>query len=452
MNIPQIYLVEPYNAYAPKQKKKHWMQEVEEQALLARIIAEQTALQEAAAKRTSNTLPPQAPDTATPTIVGSSAGEGAAGGKGSGAGGGGSPPPEFFHPEEDVVNFSFTPAGGAAPLTIVFTNLTTTPQLDSYLWVFGDGTTSTDINPTHVYQSGSTAVPYTCSLQVTNSVTGVPGGSNTQFISASIPVVTAKFTYVTSSGTGPVTASFTNTSTNTSQTPTTTYLWTFGDTTSSSLASPPVHPYANTGSFTASLQATGSYGIETKYTQSFFVPAPTLQAAFTYVTSSAPGPVTASFTDASAYNGHGTLIYKWVFGDTTTSSLAAPVHPYSNTGSFTASLQVTESTYAIKSSVTSSFYVTAPVLTAGFTFTTSSKTAPSIATFVNTINGVGGTQYNGHGFLTYLWNLGSGSLTAITSIPTPTTYTVAGGYTASLQVTESNYGLSSSYAVSWSLA
>lgn len=364
MNIPQIYLVEPYNAYAPKQKKKHWMQEVEEQALLARIIAEQTAIQEAA-KRTSNTLPPQAPETATPTIVGNTSGEGAAGGRGSGAGGGGTPVWDFFNPTGDVVNFSFTPTGGAAPLTVIFTNLTTTPQFDSYLWTFGDGTTSTDANPTHVYQSGSTALSYTCSLQVSNSISGEPGGSTTQYLSASIPVVTAKFTYVTSSAPGPVTASFTNTSTNTSQTPTTTYLWVFGDTTSSSLVSP-THPYANTGSFTASLQATGSYGIASSYTQSFFV--------------------------------------------------------------------------------------AAPVLTAKFTFTTSSNTAPSVATFQNTINGVGGTQYNGHGSLTYRWDLGSGSLTSTSIVPTPTTYTTAGNYTASLQVTESTYGIKSFYTQSWKIA
>lgn len=50
MNSPQIYLVEPYNAYAPKGRKKHWTEIVEEQALLERIIAEQTAIQEASSR------------------------------------------------------------------------------------------------------------------------------------------------------------------------------------------------------------------------------------------------------------------------------------------------------------------------------------------------------------------------------------------------------------------
>ncbi len=82
MNIPEIYLVEPYNAYAPKQNKKHWHQVVEEQALLARIHAEQMALMEAS----SRTLPPDAPQVSTPTIGNPSAGAG------------GMYPPQVFNP------------------------------------------------------------------------------------------------------------------------------------------------------------------------------------------------------------------------------------------------------------------------------------------------------------------------------------------------------------------
>jgi hypothetical protein len=83
MNIPQLYLVEPYNAYAPKGQKKHWMQVVEEQALMARIMADQQALQES---QYSKTLPENAPASATPTIGGIPQ-----------AGGGGQPVPQFFN-------------------------------------------------------------------------------------------------------------------------------------------------------------------------------------------------------------------------------------------------------------------------------------------------------------------------------------------------------------------
>ena len=62
-------------------------------------------------------------------------------------------------------DFSATPTGGTAPLTVHFTNLSEPAEkITSYLWDFGDGTpTSTDTNPTHVYaQEGS----YTVSLSI----------------------------------------------------------------------------------------------------------------------------------------------------------------------------------------------------------------------------------------------------------------------------------------------
>lgn len=348
MNIPETFLVEPYNAYAPKNRKKHWHEIIEEQALFARIIAEQQALQEAQ----SRTLPPNSPNIASQTVGNMNAGAG------------GVPPPQFFHPGDDTIDFSATPLLGVAPLTVVFTNLTTTQHLDSYLWSFGDGTTSTEVNPTHVYQTGSTdGNGYTASLQVTNSVTGIPGGITIKngYITASIPTVTSLFTYVTSSGPGPVTASFTNGSSTDSQTPPTLiYLWNFGDATSSVSSAPGTHAYVNTGSFTASLQATGSYGIASLYTQSFFVPAPTLTVVFTFTTSSNTAPSTATFLNTTVYNGNGggaNLTYLWDLGSgsISTSTIIPNPQSYTVNGPYTASLQVTESLYDIKSLYTQSF-------------------------------------------------------------------------------------------------
>lgn len=255
MNIPEIYLVEPYNAYAPKQNKKHWHQIVEEQALLARIQAEQMALQEAASK----TLPPTAPDVSTPTV-------------GTAAGAGGAYPPQVFNPAGAVVTFSFTPSTGAGPLTVQFTNQTSNAELYTYRWFFSDGQTSTERNPSIVFQSGSNATNViTASLQATSSVLGVPAGTSQRtFLSASKPTVTAGFTLVTSSVSASATVTFTNTTVNTSQTPTTIYLWTFGTgSLTSTSATPNSVTYTAPGPYTASLQATGSYGIASVVTRSF---------------------------------------------------------------------------------------------------------------------------------------------------------------------------------------
>ncbi|HOT89681.1 MAG TPA: hypothetical protein PLC59_04005 [Bacteroidales bacterium] len=388
MNIPPIYLIEPYNAYAPKGRKKHWMEEVEEQALLEKIVSEQIALQEAEAKRTSNTLPPQSPNSAMQTVVGSSAGAGASGGMGSGAGAGGTPAWDFFNPTGDVVAFDISPSSGPAPLTVTFTNRTSTPQWDDYNWEFIlDGKTikSTEVNPIVTFHTGSDDPSYiTASLQVTNSFTGVPGTRSLNvYIPVSVPVVNSKFTYVKSSNIAPLTVEFTNIS-NTNNGQPLTYRWEFeynnGTEISTSISTlrTPSAQIVDTGSYTASLQVTGSYGIASLYTQSFVALPPTLVASFTTqsfgnggVEDSYEEPVSMSYTSTTTYDGHGTLTYKWNFGSAsfwTTEFDEVPgtettVGPHFRAdyveaeGGYTASLEVTESNYDITSLYTQSFYV-----------------------------------------------------------------------------------------------
>lgn len=67
-----------------------------------------------------------------------------------------------------VADFTFTPAGGAAPLVVIFTD-TSTPagQVVSWAWNFGDSdsTNATVRNPVHTYAAGGT---YPVSLTVTD--------------------------------------------------------------------------------------------------------------------------------------------------------------------------------------------------------------------------------------------------------------------------------------------
>lgn len=63
-----------------------------------------------------------------------------------------------------VADFSATPLIGAAPLTVDFTDLSSGSP-DSWLWMFGDGGTSSAQDPTHVY---NTPGSYNVSLSVSN--------------------------------------------------------------------------------------------------------------------------------------------------------------------------------------------------------------------------------------------------------------------------------------------
>lgn len=72
-----------------------------------------------------------------------------------------------------VANFIATPTTITAGSTVTFTD-TSTNSPTSWLWDFGDGTTSTLKNPTHVYNG---AMKYTVSLSVSNGA-----GSNTKTV------------------------------------------------------------------------------------------------------------------------------------------------------------------------------------------------------------------------------------------------------------------------------
>ena len=64
-----------------------------------------------------------------------------------------------------VADFSGTPTTGNRPLTVQFTDNST--NVTSRSWTFGDGGTSTQLNPSHQYSSTGT---YTVTLTVTGLV------------------------------------------------------------------------------------------------------------------------------------------------------------------------------------------------------------------------------------------------------------------------------------------
>ena len=74
-----------------------------------------------------------------------------------------------------AASFSASPTSGNAPLSVAFTD-TSTGSPASWNWTFGDGVTSTDKNPTHVYSSSGN---YNVRLTVSN---GNETASNTATI------------------------------------------------------------------------------------------------------------------------------------------------------------------------------------------------------------------------------------------------------------------------------
>ena len=143
-----------------------------------------------------------------------------------------------------VASFSFT---GETTGTVDFTDNSTNSPI-SWVWDFGDGNTSTDQNPQHIYAAFGT---YNVCLTATNSA-----GSNMvcQDVTVTVPPV-ATYTFITqSSGT----VDFTDASTNNP----TSWLWDFGDG-NTSMDQNPQHTYTASGMYTVCLTVTNTAGSNT---------------------------------------------------------------------------------------------------------------------------------------------------------------------------------------------
>lgn len=141
---------------------------------------------------------------------------------------------------------------GCEGLSVKFTNTTT--DAVSYLWDFGDGKTSTQFEPTHVYDAPQGN--YTVKLTAFNSQ-GCPTTSTlTDYIQIVAPPKAAFAISPASVISIPdYTFKFTNESTNRPQN----YQWSFGDGQTSTLKDPS-HKYADTGRFMVTLRTFNEEG------------------------------------------------------------------------------------------------------------------------------------------------------------------------------------------------
>ena len=276
--------------------------------------------------------------------------------------------------QSPVANFTGSPLAGCSPMIINFTDLST-GNPTSWNWDFGNGNTSTLQNPVATYFTPST---YTVKLTVTNV-----NGSNTLTRSQYISVYespTVSFTADKNNGCFPLRVQFTDVSAPGTGNSNVSWLWDFGDG-STSILQNPVATYTTAGIFNVTLRVTNDKGCFKILSFSNYISVTSgVKAIFTNTQPlvSSP-PVTISFTNTSI--GPGILNYQWNFGDGATSTLANPSHTYTSSGSFTATL-VVNSNAGCTDSVQSG-----PIIIGG---NTTSFSAPAIicvnktATFTNT--------------------------------------------------------------------
>lgn len=288
---------------------------------------------------------------------------------------------------------------------IQFTNQSTGSGTLTYAWDFGDGTTSTEENPTHKYEKTGT---FEVKLTVTNKY-----GSDTASTMVGFKPK-AVFSHPNevllgdaivfenhSTGTGPLS-----------------YLWEFGDGSTSTEMSPS-HTYAEALNYTVRLTVTNAYGSDTMESTISF----TLNAAFTQSAEIIQTGDTITFTNLST--GVGPLIYHWDFGDGATSEEKDPSHTYTTAGSYTVTLTVTRP--GDKTATATGQVRFRPKASIGTALTTVSQNTRLQLTSTST----------GTAPMTYLWEFGDGT-TSNAASPVHT-YTKPGKYTIKLTVSN-DYG------------
>lgn len=211
----------------------------------------------------------------------------------------------------------------ATGLTVAFTNSSTSGAGATYLWDFGDGNTSTQTDPTHVYAIDGT---YTVCLTVTD---GCATNTTCNPITIGCPIPTPAFT---SSATG-ATVDFTNTSISGMAT----YLWIFGDGNTATTMDAS-HTYATDGSYTVCLVVSDACGADSTCQTVVVTSCSNPVSTFTIT------GVSPTFTFTNTATTTGTATYTWDFGDgSATSALMNPSHTYTTNGTFIVSLVVQDS-------------------------------------------------------------------------------------------------------------
>ncbi len=278
----------------------------------------------------------------------------------------------------------------------------------SYLWDFGDGQTSNQMAPSHLYAASGT---FNVKLVATNNNGCVDSTTSNVEVHA---LPTPSFN-VTSAclGNG---LQFNNTSSGSVS-----YAWNFGDGSRSATTSP-WYNYANPGKYTVMLTATSGFGCKNSISQSVDVyPKPTVS----FTTTSVCAGTQASFTNTSSISS-GSVQYMWYFGDGNTSTSVSPTHTYNNAGVYDVKL-VAMSGFGCSDSVVSQITIHT-VATAAF--------STNIACLGDNLNKETEFTNQSQNAQTYVWNFGDGS--GSTAANPTHEYSAIGVYTATLTANNAN--------------
>lgn len=278
--------------------------------------------------------------------------------------------------------------------TVNFTNNSTNSF--GTQWIFGDGTTSSVVNPTHTYNNGGT-------LNVgLISYSGCGNDTVWQLVNLNCISPSAAFTSTVNN----LSVSFSNTSIGG-----TIYAWNFGDTKTSSSPNP-THIYQNAGTYTVTLTVTNGCG-SSVFTQTVTTSCVAPVAGFSVQINGFTAVITNTSTNAANFI--------WNFGDATTNNIDYnPIKQYSAAGTYTLKLTVGNGCGGNMYQIPVTIACAAPQVNFN-TYT------DGLGVEVEN-NSINGTTWN--------WDFGDGQTSTFKN-PGIHTYTTTGTYTITLVATNS---------------
>jgi len=310
-------------------------------------------------------------------------------------------------------NFTSNVTLACTPANIQFTDLSTPGQgsITAWHWDFGDGTTSNQQNPSHVY---SKTGYYNVTLLVTNSNGCAFSVTRSRYLRV-VDGIQPNFTWnqTSSACSAPFVLNFIN---QTAGPGTLTYNWNFGNG-ANPAASGDINPanitYPSTGSYNVTLQVSSNLGCNGTLTQpvvlnntSATITGPNntcVNTPVTFTNGSTPAPLSS----------------QWDFGDGTTSSDLNPTKSYSANGAYT--IKVTNQYPSCTTTATTMIQVGSPATPAFTADNTVGCSAPTTVHFTDQTNPAA-TQW--------LWDFGDGQ-TSTDQNPTHI-YTTMGSFDVKL--------------------
>jgi PKD repeat protein len=246
----------------------------------------------------------------------------------------------IFENKPPILSLDTTISSEYQPATMTFfiNAKDTDGIIESYFIDFGDGTTSSQMNPVHTYSVGTYEINVTVidnEGEKTSKITTIIVKNKSPTVSISANRTSAK---------APLSVTF-NCSANDPDGTISKYYWSFNDGQTSNTQNP-THTFTTPGkTYTVSLTVTDNNGDTAGDTISITTLAnelPTVSATANHYSGSSP--LTVKFTGKASDPDGSITSYQWNFGDGSTSSEQNPSHTFTSIKTYTVTLTATDNT------------------------------------------------------------------------------------------------------------